>query len=366
MTFINLVELMSKNFRVMSIVMLAMTMLLAACSSTPDYRGVYENKTDDRPLEVPPDLTQPNAQTGLNLPQLASQQGDLKISGGKVAPLQYGKARLVRESSLRWLEVAKPIDEVWGAALYFFRGMGFKITKDDQSLGIIETDWLENRADVPTNWLASLFKRLYDAGLQDRYRLRLERSSDEKHTLVFIAHRGLKEVYGEEEQGLARTKGWQAREPDAELESEMLQRFAIYLGGAKADLQQQVAQVNQQAEFATITMQDGIVALKMDEGFARGWRRVGLALDRMGVLIEDRNRSKGIYFVKLSEEFFKDEEGLFSKLFSSKEEITQLQYILRLIEKDQQTLVAVFDRKGQSVSSNVADRILKQLKSHLN
>ena len=358
--------MMIKKFEVLSIVVIVTTMLLTACSSTPDYKGVYENKSEDHPLEVPPDLTQPNTLTGLNLPQLASQQSNLKISGGKVAPLQYGKARLVRESSLRWLEVAKPIDEVWNSALYFFRGLGFKISREDQTLGIMETDWLENRADVPTNWLASLFKKLYDSGLQDRYRIRLERSSDEKQTLVFIAHRGLKEVFGEEVSGLTSTKGWEPRESDAELESEMLQRFAIFLGGGKTEIQQQVAQVNQQAEFATLTTQDGIVVLKMDEGFARGWRRVGLALDRMGVLIEDRNRSKGIYFVKLSEEFFKDEEGLFAKLFSSKEEITQMQYLLRLIEKDKQTLVAVFDRKGQSISSKVADRILKQLKSHLN
>jgi len=358
---------MHKNFKVMPIVVIVLTIGLAACSSTSGYKGAYEGKTDDRPLEVPPDLSQPNAQSGLRLPQLASQQGNLKISGGKVAPIEYGKARLVRESSMRWLEVSMPTDELWGSVQSFFRSLGFKFIREDQALGILETDWLENRVDVPTNWISKLLKNLYSSGLKDKYRIRVERSLDSTKTLVFVSHRGLREVYSEESNiDVVLTEGWEFRKPDAELETEMLQRFAIYIGGSKADMQQQVAQVNQQAEFASIALQDGVVALRMNEGFARGWRRIGLALDRMGVLVEDRNRSKGVYFIKLSEDIFKDEEGLFSKLFSGKEEITQLQYLLRLIEKDKQTLVAVFDRQGKSVSSKVADRVLNQLKSHLN
>ena len=358
---------MKKKFAVVSTVAFVATILLAGCSSTQEYKGVYENKTDDRPLEVPPDLTQPDIQPGMRLPQLASQQSNLNISGGKVAPLQYGKARLVRENSMRWMEVATPIDELWGSAAYFFRSLGFKITREDQSLGVMETDWLENRVDIPTNWVAKIFNKLYDSGLMDRYRIRLERAeSNEQHTLVFIAHRGLKEVYGEEEQGLADTKGWVARESDPELETEMLQRFAMYLGGAKTELAKQAEQIKQQAEFAVIAQQDGLSVLKIDEGFARGWRRVGLALDRIGVLIEDRNRSKGAYFVKLSEELLKEETGLFAKLFSGKSEEIPSQFIFRLIEKDGQTLVAVFDRKGTAVSSKLAERILNQIKSQLN
>lgn len=358
---------MKKKFTVVPAVILGMAMLLTACSSTSGYKGVYDSKSDARPLEVPPDLTQPDIQAGMRLPQLASQQDNLQISGGKVAPLDYGKARLVRDGSLRWLEVASPIDELWGSALYFFRGLGFKITKEDQSLGVIETDWLENRVDIPTNWLAKVFSKLYDSGLMDRYRIRLERSADKQHTLVFIAHRGLKEVFGgEDKQGLSETKGWVPRESDPELENEMLQRFAIYLGGAKTELAKQAEQIKQQTEFATLGQQDGLQVLKIDEGFARGWRRVGLALDRMGVLIEDRNRSKGAYFVKLSEALLNEETGLFAKLFSGKDEVTQSQYLLRLIEKDNQTLVAVFDRQGQAVSSKLAERILKQIQLHLN
>lgn len=357
---------MNKKFGVVTIAVFIMAMLMTACSSTPGYKGVYEGNVDERPLEVPPDLTQPDIKAGMRLPQLASQQGNLKVSGGLLASNQYGKARLVRESSMRWLEVAAPIDEVWGSAQYFFRGLGFKLVKEDKTLGILETDWLENRVDVPTNWLSQLIKRLYDAGLLDSYRIRLEPAADKKSTLVFIAHRGMKEVYEDEQGGTARTKGWEVRESDAELETEMLQRFAIYLGGNKEDLQQQAKQIAEQAEFASVVLQDGVVALRLDESFARGWRRVGLGLDRMGVLVEDRNRSNGVYYVSIAEELLKEEEGMFAKLFASKDTKLQSQFMLRLIENNNQTFVAVFDRQAQGIDSKLADRILNQLKSHLN
>jgi len=346
--------------------MLLMSMLLAACSTTSGYKGVYGNTTDERPLEIPPDLSQPDTQKGLRVPQLASQQGSRAISGNKVAPLEFGKARLVRESSMRWLEVAMPIDAVWGQALLFFQRLGFKITKQDQAQGVMETDWQENRVNAPGNWFSKLFKNVYDSGLQDRYRLRLERSSDAKHTLVFITQSGLKEVYGKADmQDLATTKGWEPRAPDPELESEMLQRFAIYIGSGKANIQRQVAKLKQQPEFASVTQQDGVAALRMNEGFDRGWRRIGLSLDRLGVQVVDRNRTKAVYYVRFPENMLKTKEGLLSKLFVDKEKISQTQYLLRIIEKNNQTWVAVFDRQGQPVSNKFATHILNQIKSHL-
>ncbi|MFO7604343.1 MAG: outer membrane protein assembly factor BamC, partial [Gammaproteobacteria bacterium] len=236
---------MRKKSVVLSTVIVVLAMGLTACSSTSGYKGVYDSKRDDRPLEVPPDLSTPDVQSSLQIPQLASQQGGAQASGSnQVAPLHYGKARLVRESSLRWLEVAMPIDQVWSSLQAFFRGLGFKFVREDQALGVLETDWQENRFDVPTSWLSRLFSKLYDTGLMDSYRIRLERSADEQHTLVFIAHRGLKEAFAEDYDGLAESKGWTVRAADPELENEMLLRFAINLGGDKAALERQRAEVS--------------------------------------------------------------------------------------------------------------------------
>ncbi len=357
---------MTKKFANISIVMLVTFLFLTACSTTSEYKGVYEKTSAERPLAVPPDLTQPEIQTGLELPQLASQQGNPAISGSKIAPLQFGKAHLIREGSLRWLEVAIPIDDVWNQAQLFFRNLGFKIVKEDQAQGVMETDWLENRVNLPTNWFSKLFNKLYDAGLRDSYRIRLERSADNQDTLVFITLRGIKEVYGEEdEQGLAATKGWEPRQPDPELESEMLARFAIYLGSGKMDIQKQAAAEKKAPELASLVEANGTTHLKINEGFARGWRRVGLALDRLGIQVDDRDRSKGVYFVRFPERLLKDEKGLLAEIFSAKEKISPTPYTLHLVAVQDETDVTIVDQQGQPLSGKDASRLLEQIKSHL-
>jgi hypothetical protein len=56
-------------------------------------------------------------------------------------------------------------------------------------------------------------------------------------------------------------------------------------------------------------------ARQVDEGFDRAWRRVGLALDRAGFTVEDRDRTQGIYFVRYINDAT-ETKGFFSKLFS--------------------------------------------------
>ena len=44
--------------------------------------------------------------------------------------------------------------------------------------------------------------------------------------------------------------------------------------------------------------EEGNGVLTLDEPFDRAWRRVGLALDRVGFTVEDRDRAKGLYYVR--------------------------------------------------------------------
>jgi outer membrane protein assembly factor BamC len=43
---------------------------------------------------------------------------------------------------------------------------------------------------------------------------------------------------------------------------------------------------------------DGKRTLALEDQFDRAWRRVGLALDRVGFTVEDRDRSQGLYYVR--------------------------------------------------------------------
>ncbi|MEG0447011.1 MAG: outer membrane protein assembly factor BamC, partial [Comamonas sp.] len=81
---------------------------------------------------------------------------------------------------------------------------------------------------------------------------------------------------------------------------------------AKAD---KSAAVTSSAAVARMDTVNGQPVLQIEEGFDRAWRRVGVALDRTGFTVEDRDRSRGIYFVRYVDPNAKgDSKGFFSKI----------------------------------------------------
>ena len=96
----------------------------------------------------------------------------------------------------------------------------------------------------------------------------------------------------------------------------------------------------------------------MNEQFDRAWRRVGLALDRVGFTVEDRDRSKGIYFVRYIDPQV-DNKSADSKGWLSK------QY--RVVVKDlgEHAEVNVLNKDGAREQSATANRILSLLHEQL-
>src|SRR5438477_10674831 len=133
----------------------------------------------------------------------------------------------------------------------------------------------------------------------------------------------MKEVYTTP-RDVAGTTGqtmWQPRESDPGLEAEFLRRVMVRLGAQEEKAKQLAAgggaPLQSRAELKKGG--DGNELLKVYEPFDRAWRRVGLALDRVGFTVEDRDRQKGLYFVRYadadSDMKRKDaEKGLLSKL----------------------------------------------------
>jgi outer membrane protein assembly factor BamC len=117
--------------------------------------------------------------------------------------------------------------------------------------------------------------------------------------------------------------------------------------------------------------------LRLQEQFSRAWRRTGLALDRVGFTVEDRDRSRGLYFVRYvdpeSDLRGKEEKGFFSKLaFWSSDDDKRDQsrdgYLVSLIggrDGDENTQVVVLNKDGERDGSPTADRILSLLHEQL-
>jgi outer membrane protein assembly factor BamC len=117
---------------------------------------------------------------------------------------------------------------------------------------------------------------------------------------VYVSHKGMAEVdYRERDNN---TK-WQVRPSDPELEAVMLTRLAEKVAGLDAARAQAlVKSADQQKPAASVSRSttSAVTAstLRLEDSFDRAWRRVGLALDRVGFMVEDRNRADGLYFVR--------------------------------------------------------------------
>lgn len=355
---------------------------LSACSSTTvvddDYKGVYNTKKSTKhALEVPPDLVAPDSSNALNIPSLSgsganfSEYSNLGAgSGNNVLPKSAAGTRFVREGRSFWLEIESKPDEIWRQARSFFMDLGFSFVRENPVNGLIETNWLENRLDVPTGWFSSLLGGLFSTGLMDKYRIRIEHGDKDNVSLLFITHQGLKEVsYGNWSETDYSIK-WQPRESDPELEAEMLQRFLVFRGVAKAQAKQLTSQKKNIEIAKLVKDKSGLNnIIEVNEIFPRTWRRISIALDRMGLVIEDRNRSKGIYYIKTTEDFIKgdsEDKSWLESIFTSKNEQLKIEpFQLSVDDVENKTIIGILNGSGEKDNSKTGYFILKKLQAQL-
>jgi len=240
------------------------------------------------------------------------------------------------------------------------------LAQDQANLGIMETDWAENRAKIPQdfirNTLGKVLDSLYSTGERDKFRTRLERNA-KGGTDIFISHRGMIEVYSSTQKDQT---VWQPRAADPELEAEFLRRLMVKLGVSQ-EQSKAVLAAGVVKNGARITNVNGQAVVQIDDGFDRAWRRVGLSLDRTNFTVEDRDRSKGIYFVRyVASVADTTEPGFFGKLFSSsKPENTPQKFRISLVSTDTMTTVSVQKFDGSVAQASDAQRITQVLAEDL-
>ena len=289
-----------------------LSIVLAGCSASwlETKKVDYKSAGKLPQLEIPPDLSAPSRDERYAVPDIDTK-GSATFSsysgerGGQVRTTtaqdllpQIDKMRIERSGTQRWLVVPGAPATLWPRVKEFWQGLGFIMDKERPEAGVIETDWAENRAKLPQgiirNTLGQVFDDVYSTSERDKFRTRLEQGADSGTTEIYISHRGMYEVYVTE--GKDQTR-WEPRPPDPDLEAEMLRRLMVHLGVTDTRAKEMLA-ANPSQPRAKLTAIDGSGALEVEEAFDRAWRRVGLSLDRVGFTVEDRDRSKGIYYVR--------------------------------------------------------------------
>ncbi|MEO8332101.1 MAG: outer membrane protein assembly factor BamC [Gallionella sp.] len=304
--------------------------LLVSCSSlTSDKKIDYRAAAKQVPkLEVPPDLTSPEADERYKMPgsgaspvpgtaEGVATYSDYSKGGvvqGRVTVLpDVPGVSLERDGARRWLVVSDKPEKVWSVVKTFWQENGLVIKFEEQAAGVMETDWAENHAKIPQspmrNVLGNMFDNSYSSGERDQYLTRLERSKDGKSTEVHISHRGIVEVYPEDK---ASAK-WLARANDPELEAVMLQRLMVRFGASETQAASAVIETGVMAAASSASptsvpepagsaslreFSGGNVIIAVNDPFDRSWRRVGLAIESAGLGVEDKDREKGTYFLR--------------------------------------------------------------------
>jgi outer membrane protein assembly factor BamC len=362
----------------------AATLLMGGCSSIDGLFG--GSKVDYRtqaaktaPLEVPPDLTQ-LAREG----RFRATADTVSASGmqsraaavattTQVAPNAVGDIRLERQGNQRWLSVPLPPEQVWPVVKAFWAERGFALEVENAQTGVLETAWTENRTKIPEDFIrrtiGRVFDALYSTGERDRYRTRLERTAS--GTEVYISHRAMEEVYTSAQKD---NTTWRAKPADPQAEAEILSALMVRLG-TKEDVAR-VAMVKATTSTAPsrpaaaavgAAAPVGATSLVVEDDFDRAWRRVGLALDRSGFSVEDRDRAAGLFFVRYVDPALagKEEPGFLSRWFGKAEPAPVQRLRVQLKAEGGKTTVTVQNSQGAPETGAAARRIIGEVSAAL-
>lgn len=349
-------------------------------SSKVDYRT---SARQTKGLDVPPDLTQLSGdkrgqvQGGVvsasSLQQSAAAAPATPKLEANVALAKIGDLSIERSGDARWLHTSLTPEQLWPLLRSFWEERGLSLALDQPKIGVMETEWAENRAKVPADglrkYLGSFADGLFSSGERDMYRTRIERTAT--GTDVYIAHKGLMEVATTTTKDTFR---WATRPSDPQLEAEMLSRLMVKLGGKEEASPSAVAAVKavpatprgsgigEERSLANVPN-----SLQVKDGFDRAWRRVGQSLDRNGFTIEDRDRAQGLYYLRYADptKAGKEEPGFFAKLFGAKIDVSSGRYRVSVKSVGELSTVQVLDDKGVVQTDDIAKRIISLMMDDL-
>lgn len=355
--------------------------------SVVDDRKVEYKKTADSQstLEVPPDLTSGRIDESLVVPEAgttyseyaSAKKGGLNRPGSQTAVLtEVDSVEMKGEGDKRWLAIKAPADQVWASLISFWQQQGILLQEQDPSVGLMRTAWLENRADIKSDFITDsvrkVFDGLYSSNTRDQFRVRLERGS-KNTTELYLTHTGMQEEIASGSAGQSQQQVWKPRPTDHGLEAVMLRRIMVHLGvseqRASSEAKKGLGSTAKTggAPRSQMVRNQGQAMLQINEDMDKSWRLVGMALDQVGFAVEDRNQAEGVYFVRYADPYADTEKGgMLSKLAfwkDSKKPDPTTQYKIRLVGQGKSTQVTIQSDKGGNAETE--SRILTLLQEQI-
>lgn len=355
--------------------LLLFTSLLAACGSGQDRR--YLDVSLGPNLEIPPDLSEQDVESRFDLPEAFS--GDDESVRNKIPVLAKVKSlELQGNGDFYWLNVDEPVDNLYQLIKNFWASEGYRLVVDEPVIGVMQTEWIiteEGASDSDSSWLKSLFSDDDLSASQDQYKTRIERDETGQGSRIYIAHRGTEYVYvlqgpdrGQVVSGDDDDNLWRFRQPEPELEIEMLSRLMIYLGLRKAEVEQKVANIKLFAPRAAlhVDIEEQSPFLILNDAYEIAWNRVYHQLERMNFdIVSTELKSilsgEGVIFVKTAVEESEADSGIFSFLSTSTEAEDKTFALVLSEENHEYTRMIIENDKGEFDTSPAGAEFLKLL-----
>lgn len=333
--------------KIFSIALIAL--FVTACSFGKSAKE-YVNSESTNPLEAPPDLVTPDWNESLEIPRTANDRvSALEMEGpalgASVLP-EYLEIRVRREGATRWLEVNTDPVTIWPSLREFWKSQGYEISQNEPVLGYIETAWKQN-----TSQSAAVDEQRESFDITgEKFRTRVERQPNAVSN-IYVTQRGAEVAAINKQNQIL----WKPQPPNGEREAIMMTRLMEYLGTAIEDAQDQFVYANNQSIYIDIQDIGGVPALVVGDDFSRVWRRTGVALDRSGLLVEDHDRAKGLYFVML--------DLTPAEVATQEVKLEKPKYEIHLLGQGKQTLVTAheMDKSGAKINVEVARKLLQRI-----
>jgi outer membrane protein assembly factor BamC len=365
----------------------ALTVLVAGCESMTGPLGKkidYKSTGTAPALELPPDLTTPEYDDRYNVATasgLAARSAMRPKTGDEIAPNATTDARIARSGNERWLVVKATPEQAWNVTRRFWEENGFVIAVEQPTTGVMETDWAENRADMPSDFIQKTIGKVADVFMstykRDKFRTRIERGTEAGTVDIYVSHRGAEQVpTAKIDNSSPAAFVWAPTPVNPGLEAEFLTRLMVRFGASEPEATQAV-QATQPGRASSPDRarlekaSDGVTKLLVDDTFDRSWRRVGLALDRIGFTVIDRDRSTGVYFVRFGDPDAgagKKDEGWLSKLAfwkDTSEKPEQYRILVADAGGAPRSVVTIQDPNGAPDRSPNGEKILTLLQEQL-
>ncbi|NCA70070.1 MAG: outer membrane protein assembly factor BamC [Sphingobacteriia bacterium] len=366
------------------------TLVLTGCSSgivsdaVPDQRLAYKKQREAAEnLEIPPDLTAGTFDDALDIPPAGamtySEYRGTRSERVRVATAadvlpEIPDVELKRRDAERWLEVRATPQQVWPKAIAFWREQGILLVEQNPTIGVMRTDWLDNRAEIRQDFLTRMISKVmegvYATSTRDQYSLRIEPGDRPGSTEIHLTHRGMEERLVTNAIGDGSRTIWEPSPRDPEKEAEMLRRLMVFLGAPSQRAAALTTSGGGSAPgagapagpSARLVTDANTPALVISQDTRSAWRVTGSALQAAGFAVEDRDMTRGVFYVRYAGEDVsaEDKPGLMSRLaFWRKSEVDPVKQYQIIVEgDDRESRISVRDADGSPAPAETSRQIL--------